>query len=110
MTPMIRGRKDGGCHRDDRKLKSGFEDKGDGTIELIGKVGTADGLQDPKNLHKTPPTPSLATLASRQQPSATATSCGVMVKAEGRGVGCGRPRFLGENIFSRKSYMYGVLN
>jgi hypothetical protein len=33
-----------------------------------------------------------------------------MVKAEGRSVGCGRPRFLGENIFSGKSYMYGVLN
>jgi hypothetical protein len=80
--------------------KSGFEDKGEGTIELIGKVGTANELLDPKNLHKTPTTPSLATLAS----------CGVVVKAEGHGVGCGRPRFLGENIFSGKSYMYGVLN
>jgi hypothetical protein len=90
--------------------KSLFEDKGEGTIEIIRKAGTANGLLDPKNLHKTPTTPSLATLASCQQPSATAASCGVVVKAEGRSVGCGHPGFLGENIFSGKSYMYGVLN
>jgi hypothetical protein len=81
--------------------KSGFKDKGEGNIELIGKVGTANELLDPKIFTKLPPhAPSLATLAS----------CGVVVKAEGHGVGCGRPRFLGENIFSEKSYMYGVLN
>jgi hypothetical protein len=86
--------------------KSRFE----GTIELIGKSGTTDGLLDSKNLHKTPTTPSLATFASRQQTSAMAASCGVVVKAEGQGVGCGSLGFLGENIFSGKSYMYGVLN
>jgi hypothetical protein len=50
--------------------KLGFEDKGEGTIELIGKVGTVDGLLYPKNLHETPTTPSLATLASQRLPPA----------------------------------------
>jgi hypothetical protein len=90
--------------------KVGFDDKSEGAIEIIEKAGTADGLLDPKTLHKSPTTPSLATLASRQPPSATAASCGIVVKAEGRGVRCGHPGFLGENIFHGKSYMHGVLN